>query len=152
MCRFCVLIGGFQGSCCGIFAVLSGDVCPALPAIFRAAGGMSFRFSANIGLMCGYLLLFHDSFIIFHVKNNAVQHAYYYHNTFAPHCFCGLTGREVFCAVMGVSRRFLVCLGVPGFAAEIISYLFSVLSNHPEFHWTISLPLWRNNDNLCRRI
>ena len=105
MCRFCVLIGGFQGSCCGIFAVLSGDMCPALPAIFLAAGGMSFRFSANIGLMCGYLLLFHDSFIIFHVKNNAVQHAYYYHNTFAPHCFCGLTGREVFCAVMEVPAQ-----------------------------------------------
>ena len=72
----------------------------------------SFRFSVDIGLMCGSLLLFHDSFIIFHVKNNAVQHAYYYHNTFAPHCFCGLAGREMVCAVMGVSRRFLVCLGV----------------------------------------
>ena len=68
--------------------------------------------------MCGHIILFYDSFIIFHVKNNAVQHAYYYHNTFAPHCFCGLTGREVFCAVMGVSRRFLVCLGVPGFMLQ----------------------------------
>ena len=90
---------------------------------FRAAGGMSFRFSANIGLMCGYLLLFHDSFIIFHVKNNAVQHAYYYHNTFAPHCFCGLTGREMVCAVMGVPAQIfwfvwvcVVLLGaLPGF-------------------------------------
>ena len=99
-----------SSSCSEVFAVLSGDVCPGVFRCFCAAGGMSFRFSENRGLMFGYLLLFHDSFILFHVKNNVVQHAYYYHNTFAPHCFCGLAGREMVCAVMEVSRRFLVCL------------------------------------------
>ena len=106
MCGFFVLIGGFQGSCCRCVGGFVRSFCVRhLFRCFRAAGGMSFRFSVNRGLMCGYLLLFHDSFIIFHVKNNAVQHAYYYHNTFAPHCFCGLAGREMVCAGMEVPAQ-----------------------------------------------
>ena len=102
---------GFKVPAAGVGGFVRSFCVRHLFRCFRASGVLSFRFSVDRGLMCGYLLLFHDSFIIFHVKNNAVQHAYYYHNTFAPHCFCGLAGREVFCAVMGVPAQIFGLFG-----------------------------------------
>ena len=108
---------GFKVPAAGVGGFVRSFCVRHLFRCFRAAGGMSFRFSVKSVCPSKYLLIFSDSFIFFQVKNNAVQHAYYYHNTFAPHCFCGCFWRvqfraddEGFVRMMKVSRRFLVCL------------------------------------------
>ncbi len=91
LCKLCAVFCAdrrFSGTPAVLFPVFSGG-------FFCTAGFLSAAFSANRGLMCGYLLLFHDSFIIFHVKNNAAL-AYIIIITLRRIVFAAVFGRGSF--------------------------------------------------------